>query len=199
MSSGSAAAARTLRSVNMSVSPTELKIGTKAHNFNLKGVDGKFYSLESFKDKKVLCIIFMCNHCPYVVAVQQRINQIAKDYADKSFVLVGINSNDPENYPEDSFENMAVRSNEEGYVFPYLFDKTQETARAYDAVCTPDIYLYNGNRTLKYRGRIDDNWKDETAVTRKELRMAIDKLLENKEIDFEMVPSMGCSIKWKTK
>jgi len=183
----------------MPVSPTELKIGTKAHDFNLKSVDGKFYTPDSFKDKKVLCIIFMCNHCPYVVAVQQRINQIAKDYSGKSFALVGINPNDSVSYSEDSFENMVVRSNEEGYVFPYLYDETQETARVYDAVCTPDIYLYDENRKLKYRGRIDDNWKDETAVTRKELRMAIEKLLNNKEIDFNMVPSMGCSIKWKAK
>lgn len=183
----------------MPVSPTELKIGTNAYDFNLKGVDGKIYSLDSFKDKKVLCIIFMCNHCPYVVAVQQRINQIAKDYAGKSFALVGINSNDPASYPEDSFENMLIRAKEEGYVFPYLFDQTQETARVYDAVCTPDIYLYDKNRVLKYRGRIDDNWKDETDVTRKELRMAVDSLLENKEIDFDMVPSMGCSIKWKAE
>jgi len=183
----------------MPVSPSELGIGTKAINFNLKGVDGKFYSLDTFKDKKVICIIFMCNHCPYVIAVQQRINQIAKDYAGKSFALIGINPNDPVSYPEDSFDNMVIRSKEEGYVFPYLFDVTQEIARTYDAVCTPDIYLYDENRVLKYRGRIDDNWKDESAVTRKELRMAIDRMLENKEIDFEMVPSMGCSIKWKTK
>lgn len=181
----------------MPVSPTELKIGTKAHDFNLKGTDGKFYSLNSFKERKVLCIIFMCNHCPYVVAVQQRINQIAKDYADKSFALIGINPNDPVSYPEDSFESMVIRAKEEGYVFPYLFDDTQETAREYEAVCTPDIYVFDCKRVLKYRGRIDDNWKDETAVTRNELRMAIDLLLENKEVDFEMVPSMGCSIKWK--
>jgi peroxiredoxin len=183
----------------MPVSPTELRIGTKAWDFNLKGVDGKYYSLESFKEKKVLCIIFMCNHCPYVVAVQQRINQIAKDYANNSFTLIGINPNDPVAYPEDSFENMVVRANEQGYVFPYLFDETQETARAYDAVCTPDIYLYDEKRVLIYRGRIDDNWKDESAVTRMELRMAIDRVLENKSIDFEMIPSMGCSIKWKSK
>jgi thiol-disulfide isomerase/thioredoxin len=183
----------------MPVSPKELGIGTKAFSFNLKGVDGKFYSLDSFKDKKVLCVIFMCNHCPYVIAVQQRINQIAKDYSDKSFAMVCINPNDPVSYPEDSYENMVVRAKEEGYVFPYLFDETQETARIYDAVCTPDIYLFDENRVLKYRGRIDDNWKDETAVTRKDLRMAVDWILENKEIDFEMVPSMGCSIKWKTK
>ncbi len=181
----------------MPVSPTELKIGTKAYDFNLKAVDGKNYSLENFKEKKVLCIIFMCNHCPYVVAVQQRINQIAKDYTDKSFALIGINPNDTVTYPEDSFGNMAIRAREQGYVFPYLYDETQEIAREYDAVCTPDIYLYDENRILKYRGRIDDNWKDETSVTKKELRMAIDRLLENKEIDFDMVPSMGCSIKWK--
>ena len=139
----------------------------------------------------------MCNHCPYVIAVQQRINNIAKKYSGKSFALVGISSNDPETYPEDSFENMKIRAEEQGYVFPYLFDETQQTASDYDAVCTPDIYLYDENRILKYRGRIDDNWKDETKVTRNELKMAIDLLLEDKEIDFDMIPSMGCSIKWK--
>jgi len=183
----------------MPVSPEDLKIGTKAHSFSLPGVDGKTYKLEDFKDKKVLCIIFMCNHCPYVIAVQQRINKIAKDYAGKSFALIAINSNDAESYPEDSFGNMKKRAEEEGYVFPYLHDETQDIARAYDAVCTPDIYLYDQDRILKYRGRIDDNWKDEVKVTKKVLRMAIDALLEGKEIDFEIVPSMGCSIKWHSK
>lgn len=181
----------------MPVSPEELKIGTKAIDFNLKGVDGKYYSLDSFKYKKVLCIIFWCNHCPYVIAVQDRINQIAKDYADKSFGIVTINSNDEETYPEDSFEGMIARSKEKGYVFPYLRDETQDIARAYDAVCTPDIYLYDENRVLRYRGRLDDNWKDETKVTRNELRMAIEALLNNKPIDFDTIPPMGCSIKWK--
>ncbi len=182
----------------MPVSPKELKIGTKAIPFELIGVDGKTYSLKNFSNKEVLCIIFMCNHCPYVIAVQKRINQIAKEYADKSFALVGINSNDAVGYPEDSFDSMKQRAKEEGYVFPYLYDETQSTAEAYDAVCTPDIYVYDQNRILKYRGRIDDNWKDETKVTRKELREAIDLLLEGKEINFDMVPSMGCSIKWKS-
>lgn len=181
----------------MAVSPKELRIGTKAHPFRLKGVDEKLYSLDDFSDKKVLCIVFFCNHCPYVQAVQDRINQIAKDYAGKSFALVAINPNDELSYPEDSFENMKVRAKEKGFVFPYLRDETQEVARAYDAVCTPDIYVYDRNRVLKYRGRLDDNWKEEEKVTRKELRMAIDRLLEDKEIDFEMIPSMGCSIKWK--
>jgi peroxiredoxin len=181
----------------MPLSPEDLKIGTKATSFSLPGVDGKKYKLEDYKDKKVLCIIFMCNHCPYVVAVQQRINHVAKDYANKSFALVAINPNDPVAYPEDSFEHMKIRAKEEGYVFPYLRDDTQEIAKAYDAVCTPDIYLYDENRILRYRGRIDDSWKDESKVTRKELRMAIDRLLEGKEIDFDTVPPMGCSIKWR--
>ena len=181
----------------MPVSPEELRIGTKAQPFLLKGTDDKVYSLNDFRDKTVLCVIFMCNHCPYVIAVQDRINQIAKDYSGKSFALVGINPNDDEAYPEDSFENMKKRTEERGFVFPYLRDETQEVVKQYDAVCTPDIYLYDDNRVLKYRGRLDDNWKDEKQVKRKELRMAIDRMLDGKEIDFEMIPSMGCSIKWK--
>lgn len=183
----------------MPVSPKDLKLGSRAQKFSLKGVDGKTYSLGDFDEKRVLCIIFMCNHCPYVIAVQQRINQIAKDYSMNSFALVAINSNDPLTYPEDSFENMKIRAEEQGYVFPYLYDETQCIAESYGAVCTPDIYLYDKDRILKYRGRIDDNWKDESQVKRKELRMAIDALLNGKEIDFEIVPSMGCSIKWASK
>lgn len=183
----------------MPVSPEDLRLGTTAAPFRLKGTDEKTYSLDDFAGKKVLCIIFSCNHCPYVKAVEDRINSIAKDYVSKSFALVCINSNDAETYPEDSFEGMKQRASEKGFVFPYLYDETQGTAKEYDAVCTPDIYLYDENRILKYRGRIDDNWKDETNVTRKELRMAIDLLLEGKDIDFEQVPSMGCSIKWSNK
>lgn len=181
----------------MAVSPQILRIGSTAHSFKLPGVDGKLYSLDDFKDKKVLCIIFMCNHCPYVIAVQKRINQIVIDYTGKSFALIGINSNDPVSYPEDSFENMKIRAAEEDYVFSYLFDETQEAAKKYDAACTPDIFLYDENRILKYRGRIDDNWQNESKVTKMELRDAIDTLLNNKEIDFEMIPTLGCSIKWK--
>lgn len=181
----------------MPVSPEILKIGTKAIPFKLKGIDERYYSLDDFLGKKVLCIIFSCNHCPYVMAVEDRINEIAKHYSTSSFALVCINSNDDSTYPEDSFEAMKIRAVEKGFVFPYLRDDTQETAKAYDAVCTPDIYLYDENRILRYRGRIDDSWKDETKVTRKELQMAIDRLMDNKEIDFETVPPMGCSIKWK--
>ena len=181
----------------MPTTAEELHIGSKATDFNLPSVDGKYYSLDTFKDKKVLCIIFSCNHCPYVIAVEDRINQIAKDYANKSFALVAINPNDANNYPEDSFEAMKIRAKEKGFVFPYLRDESQQAARDYDAVCTPDIYLYDKDRILRYHGRIDDNWKDESLVTRRELRMAIDCLLEDRKIDFDTIPPMGCSIKWK--
>ena len=181
----------------MPTTAEELHIGSKAADFNLPSVDGKYYSLDTYKDKKVLCIIFSCNHCPYVIAVEDRINRIAKDYANKSFALVAINPNNANNYPEDSFEAMKVRAKEKGFVFPYLRDESQQAARAYDAVCTPDIYLYDKDRILRYRGRIDNSWKDESKVTRNDLRMAIDCLLEDREIDFDTVPPMGCSIKWK--
>lgn len=181
----------------MPVSPSELHIGSKAFYFTLVGTDGNVYSLNDFNDKDVLCIMFTCNHCPYVIAVEDRINSIAKKYSGKSFALVCINANDEALYPEDSFEGMKKRSSEKGFVFPYLRDDSQTTAMSYDAVCTPDIYLYDKERVLKYRGRIDDNWKDESAVKSKDLERAIDLLLAGKEIDFEMIPSMGCSIKWK--
>lgn len=181
----------------MPVSPSELHIGTKAHNFSLPAVDGNVYSLNDFADKDVFCLIFTCNHCPYVKAVEDRINDIAKKYSGSSFALVCINANDPAVYPEDSFEEMKKRATEKGFVFPYLHDESQNTAMMYDAVCTPDIYLYDKDRVLRYRGRIDDNWKDESAVKHRDLERAIELLLAGKEIDFEMVPSMGCSIKWK--
>lgn len=182
----------------MPVSPNELHIGSKANPFSLKGTDGKVYSLSDFDDKDILCIMFTCNHCPYVIAVEDRINNIAKKYSASSFALVCINANDENAYPEDSFEGMIKRAGDKKFVFPYLRDEDQTAAKKYDAVCTPDIYLYDKNRLLKYRGRIDDNWKDEKAVKSKDLEKAIDLLLAGKEIDFEMVPSMGCSIKWNT-
>ncbi len=180
----------------MPVSPSDLHIGSKAHSFVLVGTDGNVHSLNDFNDKDVLCIMFTCNHCPYVIAVEERINNIAKKYSDSSFGLICINANDETLYPEDSLEGMKKRSAEKGFVFPYLRDDSQTTAMSYDAICTPDIYLYDKGRVLKYRGRIDDNWKDESAVKSKDLERAIDLLLTGKEIDFEMVPSMGCSIKW---
>lgn len=172
-------------------------LGTKASDFDLRGTDGKNYSLDSFKEKKVLVVIFMCNHCPYVKAVLDRLIAIQNDYADKGVQLIGINPNDTVNYPEDSFENMKKIVNEKNIPFPYLIDESQETARKYDAVCTPDIYVYGNERTLIYRGRIDDNWQEESKVTQRDLRDALDAILKGNPVSEEQTPSMGCSIKWK--
>jgi peroxiredoxin len=172
-------------------------LGTPAHDFSLLGTDDKRYSLDTFENKKVLVVVFMCNHCPYVKAVLSRLIQLQKDYDDKGVQLVGINPNDEENYPEDSFENMKQNVAEKGITFPYLRDETQETAKRYDAVCTPDIYVYGRDRKLLYRGRIDDNWQDEDSVTKRDLRDAIDAILEDRPVSQEQYPSMGCSIKWK--
>lgn len=180
---------------------TMQELGKKAPPFQLPGVDGKTYSLENFTNSKALLVIFMCNHCPYVIAVQERINVLAKKFASQKVSVVGINSNDSVRYPDDSFDAMKARSKEKGYVFPYLFDESQAVAKAYDAVCTPDFFLYENDPSagfiLKYRGRLDDNWKDPKAVTREDLSLAIEALLNNKSIDPDQKPSMGCSIKWK--
>ncbi|MCX7832878.1 MAG: thioredoxin family protein [Ignavibacteria bacterium] len=181
----------------MAVYSKDVKLNIPAIDFELKGVDDKMYCLDDFKDYKILVIIFMCNHCPYVKAVIKRLVDLQEKLLDKEVRFVGINPNDDVTYPEDSFENMKIFYKENKMNFPYLRDETQEIAKAYDAVCTPDIYVFDSNRRLKYRGRIDDNWKDEEQVRNKELERAINLLLEGKEIDFQQNPSMGCSIKWK--
>jgi peroxiredoxin len=173
------------------------KPDSKIFDFKLKGIDEKFYYPGNFSEKKILVIIFMCNHCPYVKAVIERLVMIQDKYKNNDLQIIGINPNDTKAYPEDSFENMKLFAKNYSMNFPYLFDETQEVARKYEAVCTPDIYVYDEKRKLKYRGRIDDNWKDETMVTSKDLEKAIEILLEGKEISFKQIPSMGCSIKWK--
>ncbi len=173
------------------------EIGSVAVDFKLKGVNGKIYSLDTFAQKSVIVLIFMCNHCPYVQAVVKRFVLIQSKFADKNVQLIGISSNDVDSYPEDSFDNMIIFSKERKINFPYLIDENQSTARNYDAVCTPDIYVYDISRTLKYRGRLDDNWKEEDKVKSKDLESAIESVLNNEEITLEQIPSMGCSIKWK--
>ncbi len=181
----------------MPVSSSADNIGSDIIDFSLKGIDGKYYSPENFPDKDILVIIFMCNHCPYVKAVMERIVLLQKKYSERKVQFIGINPNDPAAYPEDSFENMKHFAGEYKINFPYLVDETQEAAKKYDAVCTPDIYVYGKDRKLRYRGRLDDSWKDESKVMSKDLDKAIDILLQEKEIDFQQIPSMGCSIKWK--
>ncbi|MCM0605459.1 MAG: thioredoxin family protein [Xanthomonadaceae bacterium] len=176
------------------------KLGSKAPPFNLPGVDGKHYTLDSFHDQKALLVIFMCNHCPYVIAVQDRINDLAKKYASQGLAVIGINPNDPEKYPEDSMDAMKVRARVMGYQFAYVQDLTQEVAKEYDAVCTPDPFLYenvNGDFLLRYRGRIDDSWKDPAQVKKQDLAEAIEAIIKKQSLVGEQTPSMGCSIKWR--
>ena len=172
-----------------------VKLGSKAPYFNLPNTDGENISLEHFK-AEILVVIFTCNHCPYAKAVEERLIDLGNKYSGTvDFVL--ISSNDAENYPADSPEKMAEQARNKEYPFPYLFDETQEIAKAYSAVCTPDIFLYNNERKLEYRGRLDDNWQNPNQVEREELKMAIEAILNGKGIEFEQMPSMGCNIKWK--
>tara|TARA_B100001113_G_scaffold60814_1_gene46223 strand:- start:2053 stop:2598 length:546 start_codon:yes stop_codon:yes gene_type:complete len=174
---------------------TMVSLGSVAPFFNLPNTDGTNVSTEDL-NKELLVVIFTCNHCPYAKAVENRLIDLANKYKSKvNFVL--ISSNDVENYPADSPEKMAEQAKNKNYPFPYLFDETQEVAKAYSAVCTPDIFMYDGERKLRYRGRLDDNWKEPENVTREELKMAIDSTLNDQKIEFTQVPSMGCNIKWK--
>ena len=174
---------------------TMVSLGSKAPYFSLPDTDGNNLSIENFS-KEILVVIFTCNHCPYAKAVEDRLIKLANNYNSKvDFVL--ISSNDAENYPEDSPDKMAEQAESKSYPFPYLFDETQEIAKAYSAVCTPDIFLYNNDRELEYRGRLDDNWKEPEKVSREELKMAIEFILKGEKIDFTQIPSMGCNIKWK--
>ena len=174
---------------------TMVELGSPAPNFNLPDTSGNHISLDDFKSETFV-VIFTCNHCPYAKAVEDRLVALGNDYKGKTdFVL--ISSNDVVNYPEDSPTRMAEKHKSKGYPFPYLFDETQEVAKAYRAVCTPDIFLYNKDRKLEYRGRLDDNWQNPQSVTREELKMAIDAVLSGNKIEFDQIPSMGCNIKWK--
>lgn len=174
-----------------------LALGSKAPDFDLKGVDGKRYSLDSFRDKPILAVIFSCNHCPYVVAYEDRMVSIQKDYAAKGVQLVAVNSNDEVEYPEDSFPNMIKRAKEKGFNFPYLRDETQEVVTAYGAVCTPHVFAFDKSRVLSYRGRIDDS-RDPSKVKSQDLRNALDDLISGSAVRVPETRPFGCSIKWFT-
>jgi peroxiredoxin len=171
--------------------------GTLAPAFSLTGVDGKTYSLDSFRDAKLLVVIFTCNHCPYAQALEGRFVELQRDYAAKGVRVCAISSNDDRAYPDDSFANMQTRAREHGWNFPYLHDASQAVARAYDAACTPDIFVFDAERKLRYNGRCDDNWKEPAKVTRQDLRRALDRLSTGQPLDFDVHPALGCSIKWR--
>ncbi len=177
-----------------------LALGTQAPDINLKNVvTGKTLSLETFKDKKALLVMFICRHCPYVKHVQDQLAKLGNDYKDKDLGIVAISANDPEAYPEDAPESLAQQAQELGFVFPYCFDETQEVAAAYTAACTPDFFLFDRARKLVYRGQLDDSRPDgNIPVTGRDLRAAIDAVLSDKPVNADQKPSIGCSIKWKT-
>lgn len=174
-----------------------LNLGDKAPDFSLQATDMKTYSLSSFDEKRGLLIIFSCNHCPYVHAYEERIKDIQKKYGDRGIQVLAINANDAEKYPEDSFEKMKLRAKQERFNFIYLRDETQEVAKAYGAVHTPHLFLFDKDRNLVYTGKIDDNWQEPEKVHEKYLENALDELLAGKEISVPETFAIGCTIKWK--
>ncbi len=185
----------------MAATPSNmLPLGTIAPGFKLYDtVSGKYLTYKDIKGKNGTVIMFICNHCPYVLHVNSEIVNIANDYKNKGIGFAGISSNDVKNYPQDAPELMAKQAKEVGYNFPYLYDETQETAQAYQAACTPDFYVFDANDRLVYRGRLDESTpKNNEPLTGKDLRKALDYLLEGKSIpDEAQKPSIGCNIKWK--
>ncbi len=177
-------------------SQIKLKTGDQAPDFDLIGIDDKNHSLNDYKDYDGLLVLFICNHCPYVKAKVEAIKEIHEKFKGK-IALVGINSNDPINYPDDSFENMKKTAQEKGIKFDYLVDDSQEIAKKYGAICTPDPFLFNKERKLVFHGRIDNAMKPEDTATEKTIINNIEKLLAGEKIEKDFDPSIGCSIKWK--
>ena len=178
---------------------TMLPLGTKAPDFSLPDPDGNEVSLDDFDDQPALLVVFMCNHCPYVKHVREELVKLAREYQQKGVAVVGINANDFEEYPEDRPEKMKEYADEYDYPFPYLYDKSQEVAKAYHAACTPDFFVFDEDRRLFYRGQMDDSRPgNDRPVTGEDLREALDAVLEGREPPEEQKPSMGCNIKWKS-
>ena len=181
----------------MSVTSTMLALGTKAPGFSLPDISGESVSLDDF-DQKALLVAFICNHCPYVGHVREGLVQLGRDYKGTDAAIVAIASNDPGQYPEDGPEGMKAEAATFGYEFPYLYDETQEVAAAYTAMCTPDFFLFDGERELVYRGRFDGSRPNsDDPVTGEELRAAIEAVLHDQPVSGEQYPSMGCNIKWR--
>jgi peroxiredoxin len=171
--------------------------GWKAVDFQLEGIDGKTYSLEDVRGPKGTLVMFICNHCPYVKSVISRIVSDVAALQEKGIGAIAIMSNDTESYPEDSFENMKAFAKAHGFDFPYVIDRSQEVARAYDAVCTPDFFGFNAELELQYRGRLDESKTTPVPDARRELFEAMTRIAETGEGPRDQVASMGCSIKWR--
>ncbi|MFV0572936.1 MAG: thioredoxin family protein [Xanthomarina gelatinilytica] len=176
-----------------------LPLGTKAPTFNLLDtVSEKNYSLKKLKGLKATVIMFICNHCPFVKHVNKEISQMAKDYKSKGVNFIAISSNDVENYPEDAPDKMKQKALEQGFIFPCLYDKSQQVAKAYQAACTPDFYVFDQDLKLTYRGQLDDSRpENDIPVTGTDVRHALNCIIENKDNNNTQKPSIGCNIKWK--
>jgi peroxiredoxin len=173
-------------------------LGTKAPYFRLPDPMGKTVSLDDFKDSSALLMVFMCNHCPFVQHILPHFSRLAQEYQARGVGIVGISSNDVQSYPQDGPAKMAELSQSRGLTFPYLFDEAQEVAKAYGAACTPDFYLFDGNRQLVYRGQMDDSRPgNNRPITGADLRAALDAVLEGRPVSGNQKPSVGCNIKWK--
>jgi peroxiredoxin len=174
-----------------------VKIGDQVIPFTLPGVDDKEHALSDFTEAEVLAVIFSCNHCPYVLAWEDRMIQIQADYADRGVKFVLINSNDVTKYPQDSFPNMKTHAAEKGFNFPYLFDESQAIPTAYGATRTPEVFLFDKSGSLQYHGAIDDNYDNPNAVKANYLRDALDAVLAGETPPVQQTPPVGCTIKWK--
>lgn len=177
---------------------TMLPLGTLAPDFSLINVDGQLVSRDDFQGAPALLVIFMCNHCPYVLHVADELSRLAAEYQAKGVAIVGINANDSTVYLSDSPEQMVHEAEQRGYVFPYLYDETQEVAKAYRAACTPDFFLFDKEQRLVYRGQMDESRpKSDTVPTGRDLRAALDAVLAGRDVPSEQRPSLGCNIKWR--
>ena len=183
----------------MAVTPsTMLALGTEAPPFSLPDTDGKMVSLADFKARPALLVMFICNHCPYVKHVRHELARLGRDDQAKGVAVVAISSNDAAAFPDDSPEKMREEKQQAGYTFPYLYDESQDVARAFRAACTPDFYLFDAGRRLVYRGQMDGSRPgNDVPVTGADLRAAIDALLAGKAVNADQKPSMGCNIKWR--
>jgi len=177
---------------------TMLPLGVTAPHFSLPDAQGNTVSLSDFRDAKALVVVFMCNHCPFVKHIAGELSQVAKDYQPQGVAFVGINANDVDNYPDDSPEKMAEEVRQRDYTFPYLYDETQEVAKAYAAACTPDFYIFDHQQRLVYRGQLDSSRPgNDIPVSGEDLRAALDAVLADRDVPEPQQPSIGCNIKWK--
>ncbi len=177
-----------------------LPLGTIAPEFRLPDTNGKMVALSDIPNAKAYLVMFICNHCPYVKHIRDELARLGREYQSRGVAIFGISSNDVQNYPADSLEKMKEEAASVGYTFPYLFDETQEVAKAYRAACTPDFFLFDGAHKLVYRGQLDDSRPRVATplpVTGKDLRAALDAVLSGQPVSSQQIPSMGCNIKWK--